>query len=399
MSIEMLRDMGATAPRIFVYSTGAGAGIQKKIWDVPGCSAFLVGCGFPYATDLTSKYIGFTPDKFVSPDTAMELAMAAYLMAYEPGHKAIGVGLTASVASMSEHRGAHRVMVSSFSDSECLTFSTEIPKGSGLIQRAVDGIISDDIGVAAILRAVGLWDSETAIPLRFKDYFAAEAYHKATGTNELKYAPLDTTSCAKELILAKPLFHANGTRLADSAIDNNKVFRYPGSFNPFHFGHGEGAEAIRQTIAKRFGECRDPLYTTVMDPPHKAALTPADMLNRAHAMKSRNFLLTSGDPLFIDKARRSPGGWFGLGADTLMTMLDPKWGVDPEPLLAEMASMNNKLFVLGRLVKDDFMTLPDIINKDTASYELLKKYEDNLLIHVPGRWDISSTELRSKMPQ
>jgi hypothetical protein len=396
MSIEKLRDMGAAAPRIFVYSTGAGAGIQKKIWEVPGCSSFLVGCGFPYATELTSKYIGFTPDKFVSPDTAMELAMAAYLMAYEPGHKAIGVGLTASVASMSEHRGAHRVMVSTFSNTECFTFAMEIPKGSGLIQRVVDGTLSDEVGVTAILHAAGLWEPVTPLPFRFKDYFAAEDYFLAHGTNTWKYAPLDTTERAKELILAKPLFHANGTRM--STIDT-KTFRYPGSFNPFHFGHADGAEAIRQTIAKRFGECRDTVYTTVMDPPHKAALTPADMLGRAHAMKGRNFLLTSGDPLFIDKVRREPGGWFGMGADTLMTMLDPKWGIDPELLLAEMAKLNTKIFVLGRLVKDDFITLPDIINKDSASYELLKKYEDNLLTHVPGRWDISSTELRAKMPQ
>jgi len=396
MSIEKLRDMGGAAPRIFVYSTGAGAGIQKKIWEVPGCSSFLVGCGFPYVTDLTSKYIGFIPDKFVSPDTAMELAMAAYMMAYEPNHKAVGVGLTASVASTAAHRGAHRVMVSTFSDSECLTFSTEIPKGSGSIQRIVDGNMSDEIGIAAILRAVGLWNSEITIPLRFKDYFASEDYYKATGVKELKFVPLDTTERAKELILAKPLFHSNGMRMSAEMIDNNKVFRYPGSFNPFHFGHGDGAEAIRQTIAKRFGECRDPLYTTVMDPPHKAALTPADMLNKAHAMKNRNFLLTSGDPLFIDKARRNLNGWFGMGADTLMTMLDPKWGIDPEPLLAEMARMNNKLFILGRLIKDDFITLPNIINKDAVSYDLLKKYEDNLLIHVPGRWDISSTELRTK---
>lgn len=395
MHINKLIDLGSEAPRIFIYSTGAGAGIQKRIWEVPGCSSFLIGCGFPYASSLTDKYIGFVPEKYVSLDTAIELAMAAYLQAYEPGHKTIGVGLTASVASTTEHKGDHKIVVSTFSDSECLTFVTKIPKGFGPMQRIADGNLSDDIGMAAILRAVGLWCEETSIPFRFVDSYQAEYFRKIHGSNDFKYAPDNTMDRAKELILSRPFYRMGGSRSKENTIDTRKAVFYPGSFNPFHFGHAEGAQAIYQTIAKQFGEFRDIIYTTVIDPPHKTALSASEMLDRVYNMKGKNFCLTSGDPLFIDKARRHPGAWFGLGADTLLTILDPKWGYATRDIILEFQKLDIKIFVLGRLVKDKFVTLSSLkkiypdLNMVSTSYE-------DIFVEVPGRWDISSTELRTK---
>ena len=33
---------------IHVIATGAGAGLQSQLWEVPGSSAYLSGCSFPY---------------------------------------------------------------------------------------------------------------------------------------------------------------------------------------------------------------------------------------------------------------------------------------------------------------------------------------------------------------
>jgi hypothetical protein len=52
--------------------------------------------------------MGFAPESACSPDTALELAMAAYQRAWLPGSVAIGVGLTAVVASTHEHLVEHR---------------------------------------------------------------------------------------------------------------------------------------------------------------------------------------------------------------------------------------------------------------------------------------------------
>src|SRR6185436_11449007 len=326
--IDRLKDL-LVVPRIYVYATGAGAGIQKKIWEVPGCSSFLVGCSFPYATTQTSKCLGFTPEKSVSTDTAIELAIAAYLQAYEPGSKSIGIGLTASVASVKTHRGAHRIIVSSFSETECLTATIEIPKGCGLAQRFTDGELSDSIGITAILRAAHILDDDQIWSPIYEGTNSENVASERIINYIFKYLPVDTTERAKELILKNSFFQANGSRVPVNAIDTNKIVFYPGSFNPFHFGHDLGAEAIKKTIAKKFGECRDIVYTTVVNPLHKPPLTVAEMLNRVSIMKGKNFCLTIDDPLFIDKARCHPGAWFGMGADTLLNMLDPKWGYLP----------------------------------------------------------------------
>src|SRR6185436_5356447 len=107
--VEALRGL-ERPPKVFVAATGAGAGIQASLWSVPGSSAFLAGATFPYAAHETERLLGFRPEKFCNEDAAVELAIAAYLRAREatfaetPGaparSRAIGLGLTASVASL-----------------------------------------------------------------------------------------------------------------------------------------------------------------------------------------------------------------------------------------------------------------------------------------------------------
>src|SRR3954468_8124020 len=87
--------------RISIAASGAGAGLQKMLWDVPGISAVLMEGVFPYSTDATDQFLRFKPEQYCSAKTAMAMAMECYYRAYQPGGpKAIGVGLSASVASM-----------------------------------------------------------------------------------------------------------------------------------------------------------------------------------------------------------------------------------------------------------------------------------------------------------
>lgn len=382
--LEALRDLGSNAPRVFVYATGAGAGIQKHIWEIPGCSNFLIGSGFPYESDTTSRYLGVTPEKFVSIDTALELAMAAYLQAAKAGTKSIGIGLTASVASTSEHRGAHRIAVASVSETECLSWGVKIPKGFGSEQRCIDGCIADELGIVALLRAAGIYTdaSNMTIP------YAAE-----NESDCMTYKPAEVSDIAKDLLKNNSCFLSSGKRMPESDIKNNEFIFYPGSFNPFHYGHENAANAIRQAGAKKFGECRDVMYTTTVDSVHKAPLTVSQMLDKVSLMRGRNFCLTFNDPLFIDKARRHPGAWFGLGADTLLRMLDDKWGYSVPEMLDELHLLGTKLFIVGRLVEGKYTTLADILLSGKIRHP--SNYKD-MFIDVPGRWDISSTELRNK---
>jgi hypothetical protein len=364
--------------RVFVYATGAGAGIQQKIWHTVGCSSFFVGAAFPYASNLSSKALGYKPDQFVSVDMAIDLSMSAYVQAFEFGKKAIGIGLTASVASGRIHRGDHRIFVSAFNDEGCFASTLVLPKAVGEHARMLDGLIADDLAIATILHAAG------------QNYVLPKSVRYDSDIIDVGH--FDCNAPALQNLYNKPYFTKFGKRLPASAINMDNVVFYPGNFDPLHEGHVLGSEAVLNTIASRFGKRKEVIFTTTMNPPHKTALTTAQALQRVAAMQGYNFLLTTGDALYIDKARNNPGASFVIGADALIRMLDPKWGIQTQDLLDEFAKLNTTFFVLGRLVDGRFLSLQDIEDQ----FPILHKYSNNFE-PVPGRWDISSTEIRNKI--
>lgn len=130
-------------------------------------------------------------------------------------------------------------------------------------------------------------------------------------------------------------------------------------------------------------------FAITRNPPHKAALSVDDMVQRAHGWPGTDVLFTDSDPLYIDKARRAPEGTvFIIGVDALIRMLDEKWGYPVDAMLAEFETLGTQFYVSGRGVDGKFVTLADV---DTRGF-------GHLFIEVPGRWDVSSTELRDGAP-
>jgi nicotinic acid mononucleotide adenylyltransferase len=356
---------------VFVYATGAGSGIQKQIWNTVGCSSFFVGAAFPYASKLSAKALGYKPEQFVSAEMSIDFAMSAYIQAFEFGKKCIGIGLTASVASNRMHRGDHRIFVSAFSEEGCFTTYAVLAKGVGAEARSVDGSISDDLAIAAILHAAG--------------------YNNVLSKDD-NIHHFDSNSPALQSIYSKPYFNKLGQRLLLSELNTDNIVFYPGNFNPIHEGHLGASQAVLNTIASRFGKRKDVVFTTTMDPPHKKALSAAEVLQRAAALQGHDFLVTTNDARYIDKARAYPGASFIIGADALIRMLDPKWGIATQDLLDEFTKLNTTFFVLGRLIDGRFLTLHDIEDQFPILYKYQKTFEP-----VAGRWDISSTEIRNKL--
>src|SRR5947207_1761095 len=138
--LERLRD--EVSARVYVVCTGAGAGLAQRLWSVPGASSFLVGAAFPYATEAVDAFLGFVPERYCSEETALDLAMAAYLEA-GPGEDAIGVGLTASVASSKPHRGAHRVYAASLGRGGARLYAAVPDRDRGTGARERDGAPRD----------------------------------------------------------------------------------------------------------------------------------------------------------------------------------------------------------------------------------------------------------------
>jgi hypothetical protein len=349
-----LRESGT---RVFVAATGAGAGIQEALWRVPGCSPFFVGATFPYDAREIEGFLGFRPERFASEETAIDLAHAAYLHALDvsaPEPKAVGVGLTASVASNAAHRGDHRVHVAVTTANETVGCTVVLAKGTGQEARDSDGAAANELGLSALLHATKIVDDS-----RFRDW----------------------SERSRERFFARPYFRADGRRCLASDLPAGAPL-FPGTFNPPHEGHFAIAAPER-------GHGGPAVFAVCAAPPHKEALSVGDLLLRAKMLQGHHRLFTVGDPLYLDKARRFPGRTFLVGADAVLRMLDDRWGTPVDPMLDEFLRLGTRFRVNGRQVEGRYVSAGDAIAQVPGRLR-------SIFEAVEGRWDVSSSEARDR---
>jgi phosphopantetheine adenylyltransferase len=347
---------------LYVVATGAGAGIQQEIWRVPGCTAFLKGASFPYAYEESRAFAGTRPTQHASQDFAYDLAAAAYMRAIdlnEPLKEPVGLALTASVSGLNIHHGDHRLHL------VCMTRDRTI-------------------GRTVILTKKGVGPEARAIDGDLADLHALQLLVAALNPNDLLNADFENQETkARERFFENPLFWKS-VRRCDADELNPRWPLFPGAFNPPHKGH----EGIADKLGSTKGAC-EPVFAICANPPHKTVLNVQEMLRRAKMLKERAVLFTRNDPLFIDKARAHPGTPLVIGVDALLRMLDPKWGVDVLPMLQEFEALGTTFLVFGREIDGTFVTVSDAVEKAPCDYWKLFR-------EVPGRWDVSSTNLRHR---
>lgn len=363
--MEDLEKLKKAGINIHVMATGAGAGLQSKLWEVPGSSAYLSGASFPYDQDEQAELLGFMPEHFCSPDAAIDLASAAYIKAFKfGGKKAVGVGIAASVASEKVHRGEHRLHVVVMTDDKVLAANRVLKRGAGFQQRKDDGNFCDETAIHLMLEALGILSEEVRA-----DFICHSA-----------------VDAAKERFFRNPYFTSDGKRFG-GFIPAHLNALMPGAYNPPHEGHFGMATHFENSYGTRT------IFQITVNPPHKGELSVQDCLKRAKMLTGRYRLFTRDDPFYIDKARKYPNTSFIIGADALLRMFDPKWGLDLETTLKEFKLLNTHFFVGGRVIDGNFVRGFDIVK--TLSPHLYDEYS-NLFIEMEGRWDISSSELRRK---
>lgn len=335
--------------RIYVVATGAGAGLQKLLWDVPGISKVLVGAEFPYAQEALDRFLGYTPEKYCSEETAVAMAMEAYCRAYKPdGAPAVGAGISASVASNSAHRGDHRVFVAMVNHRTVRTYSGVLVKGVGTDRRRLDGDLTDAMGLFAILEGAEVFSSEKG-PLKPFRYIAGryETHYEFPEGWFQKYEEDSGQIIAATLINERPLFTANGKRLPKPTSGNGLTL-FPGAFNPPHDAH--------TWLAKEHGA----VFQVTINPPHKETLSVNQVLQRAKMLEGFDRLFTWDDPLYLDKARAFPGAKILIGSDALVRMLDPKWGPDPMEMMDEFRHLGVRFLVADREQDGQIISLDEI---------------------------------------
>ncbi len=362
--------------RAYIVCTGAGAGLQKIVWETPGVSGLLAGASFTYSSEETADFIGYTTERMVNERVAMELAMAAYKRAWAPGQPAVGLAVTAVAASSEVHRGEHRVFVAAVTDDQTKVWKHLLVKGVGREKRAEDGRTTDLIGLQALAWACGIESqAQQGIPPG-----------QLVGGDELAMNLLMdrpyTTSAGYRLPI-EALTHGSNSSLGGTAI-------FPGAFNPPHYGHCEIEREMRDLGFKT-------VYNINTRSPNKPGLTVPDMLRRAKTLRGQNLLFTDDDPLYIDKARKWSSGEAAstpaivVGADAVVRMLDPKWGAEISPMLEEMIRLKTEFIVFERRSGDTSTGEKQVVD---ALPESWRGRTGNLFKFLPGNWDVSSTEIR-----
>lgn len=374
-----------------IACTGAGAGIANLIWQVPGASRLLVAYDYPYHRGVFNLLVGrdwaASGQSYCSPAAAAALAQASYLKVQQalfetggpPMQSLIGVGLTAAAATARHLRGGTRFHAAVRTAAGTALVSATMDQET--VGRVDGGAICDLTVLNLILQAAGL--EQIATPdAPCLEAAPSDCLDPVSGTWRPQPWQPDLTGLAAAPVLIG--LDGRATPAGDK-LDRERHIIYPGSFNPVHFAHDANAAAIRQLTGK------EPVFEISANNADKAAVDDGELARRASQMAGRWPVILARDlPRFVDKVRRYNGCSFLVGADTALRVLDPRFypaGADGvRETLQTFAAHGAKFYVSPRLVDGQLVTCDRLPVADEFR---------GLFIPVSGRWDVSSTQLRS----
>lgn len=373
-----VRSLIAGGHQLVAGVTGAGAGLSKLIWEVPGVSATLNSVSLVYAQGAFDDYVGEESVKYCSQEGALKLANASYLQLQRlvarrgkplaPGAKIVGLGLSAAVQTSRTRRGDDQIFLAARSQDRLIVSHAKLVKIDD--GRKKQGELCDLLGLNTVLRACGLEE----VPVNRADFVETET------SDEILPPSLGP-------ITESTLFRSDGTvdRFVPGMLNRKKHFVLPGSFHPLHFGHLEMARVGRRVMG------REPVYEISLNNVAKVAPSPEDIAKRIWQFRGLADVIVSPDtPRFVQKIERY-GTDFVIGLDTAVRILDPIFlpaGMSMEQLIAFLRSTKTKAYTIERdMTKGD----PDKEEEDPAAP--LLPYPDIFRL-LPPVGQISSTELR-----
>lgn len=144
--INSILNSGFRASLVF---TGGGIGVLHKLLSTPGASRFVADARIPYSSEALESFLGESPEKAVSPETAEKMASVAF--AAISGDEPIAVACTAALQTDRQRRGDDRAFVCIKTGESKVLYSLFFSKAS----RAEQEEILSDWLVVLIAGAVG----------------------------------------------------------------------------------------------------------------------------------------------------------------------------------------------------------------------------------------------------
>lgn len=370
--LTLVETIHASAPQLVMEFSGAGSAALMWLHSVGGSSRTILEASDRYSMASLIDTVGFTPQRFTSPEVSHSLAALAHARARQlakAGTPAFGLGASATIATDRTKRGEHRCVVATSNSLGILGYKLTLDKGlrdraaeEELVSRIMLLAIADSCGLLAG-PYLGLAEDETLVE-SFEPAADAEAF-LAGSASSLLIQPDGS--------LTQP---AEGQSFA----------LLSGSFNPVHEGHLELAATAAQHLGQRI-TFEIPLVNA-----DKPEVDLRDAQRRAAQFLGRGPLLLTRAPLFIDKARLFPRSTFVIGADTAVRLLDARFYDDGgrDATLAELQQLGARFLVAGRHRDNRFLTLEDM-NIPDRFRGLFSELPESAF-----RVDMSSSQLRQE---
>lgn len=348
----------------------AGAGSQALWWlhRVAGSSRTIVEATDRYSRASMTQLIHYTPDRFVSQQTAIDMAKAAYIRAIDLGatHNPIGLSCTATIATDRLKKGDHGCWVACCDGNTISSYGLILHKG--LRTRDAEETIISQLIINVLAWHMRVSDTVT---LALSPDEHLDVHHQAYADH------LANLLCGTQQVI----YYDNQTFTSWHASPSVIL---SGSFNPLHDGHRALLHtAMNMTGLPGYFE----LSVTNVDKP----TIPYQVIRQRAAQFTTPTLLLSRAPRFIDKAQLMPGATFVLGYDTAIRLLDRKYYVDGDidDMFAHIANAGCRFLVAGRRMEGQPFQLFDITSVPSKWRHLFE-----ILDEATFRYDISSSQIR-----
>lgn len=370
---QLIQQIHDSPPQAVVAVAGAGTQAVAWLLAVAGASRTILEVVVPYGRLSMVELLGSEPAQFVSTETALAMAHAAYKRAgklRESDIPVLGLGATATIATDRVKRGEHRCHLAVWGTGEATAYDLRLAKD--FRDRAGEEDLVSRLVVHALARASGI-DPGKLLDLSIEDSLSYRTSPHPSLLHQLLAGTVESVTVLP------------GGEMVDT--DDVPALILPGSFSPLHHGHEELARVAAGILHT---EAAFELSVTNVDKPQ---LDDTEVLRRSAQFAGKAKIVLTRADTFRKKADLFPGSTFVIGWDTAVRLVAPRYYGGSEntmlTALAEIAAAGCRFLVAGREDNGTFRTLEDV-PVPGGFWRLFHGIPETVF-----REDVSSTALRA----